>query len=643
MPPRRRTRSARIESADDVVVVSLDDDEPPNTRRRRTEPGTTCCFPACNLPVGGGVSANSAYPTFTDENAKCCDRCNKIVLADRLACTHPGFPQRECIHPKDPKHACSFINKPENMEKWKEWATFRESGKLRLEVSQLIGESLCLRCAGAFVERCNVLLHVSDGNTRAYRENVKEMVCKVFGMLIHPTISSQGRTGIVQTLFVDWWNSDRMRLSSSRAFTSHADLVEIALRYSYSFMTDQGIACLAVLSEENIQWWSTCLLCDFADDGDDVDLTLAFRLMIKDMKRALEHLSGSDAEHLRSSYVMQIADMIKSYLYVHNGLLESARPDDEDGCPDDFVPMTIEEIERCPYKTDFQKYIENCKDDWSQLGGHCILDDVANAIDFPKTLIELIELIKEQAHQFREILDAQSYPLGHVRKLLWLASLCTDRCLPVCFGRSRVKEQMYVIQLLFESIDQNESTTRLYLSTILDILVKRFPPFVINPIGFAMGVAQGIKFAEQSVPDTAPILKVFLDNIKMRSRSRVIDPAFYGFEQLDDHVIRMWVSSGDLYTSYKIDHSQLMQSMLHAWAFDGSSLFFDRDVAEILFPKATDFQPEIREHENFWIPENTKKVALKSTRSFIDEYKEEIPDGVYLSMMNSLMTQWHQD
>ena len=417
------------------------------------------------------MSANSAYPTFTDENAKCCDRCNKIVLADRLACTHPGFPQRECIHPKDPKHACSFINTPENMEKWKEWAAFREScvtGRIRLacEVSQRIGESLCLRCAGAFVERCNVLLHVSDGNTSAYRENVKEMVCKVFGMLIHPTISSQGRTGIVQTLFVDWWNSDRMRLSSSHAFTSHADLVQ---RYSPYFTSrkDQGIACLKVLSEKNVQWWSTDLLCEFADDGNDGDLTLAFRLMIKDMKRALEHLSGSDAEHVRSSYVMQIADMIKTYLHVNNERLDSARPD-EDSCGDDFVPMTIEEIERCPYKTDFQKYIENCKDDWSQLGGHCILDDVANAI-------------------------------------------------------------------------------------------------------------------------------------------------------------------------------QLMQSMLHTWAFDGSSLFFDRDVAEILFPKATDFQPEIREHENFWIPENTKKVALKSTRSFIDEYKEQIPDGVYLSMMNSLMTQWHQD
>lgn len=636
MPPRRRTRSARIESTDDVVVVSLDDDEPPNTRRRRTEPalyGGTCCFPACNLPVGGGVSANSAYPTFTDEDAKCCDRCHKMVLADRLACTHPGFPQRECIHPQDPTHLCSFTNKPENMEKWKEWATFRESPepasrKLRLacEVSQLIGESQCLRCAGAFVERCNVLLHVLDGDTSAYRENVEEMVSEVLRMLFHPTISSQGRTAIVQTLFVDWWNSDRMRLSSSHAFTNHANLVK-------SIRIEDPLCLVKVLSEEHVQWWSTRLFCYFADD----DLTEAFKLMIKDMKRTLEHLSGSDAEHMRSSYVTQIADIIKSYLHLHNEWLNSVRPDDP-VCRDDFVPMTIEEIERCPFKTEFQKYIENCKDDWSRLGGHCILNDVVDAIDFPK---ELISTIEEDI--FRDEFESDQYPLGYVRKNLWFASLCTDRCFPVSFHRSRVKEQMHVIQLLFH-LDQNESLERLYLSTILDILVKRFPPFVINPTGFAMGVAQGIKFA---VPNTAPILKVFLDNMKMRCRSREIDPAFYGCEQLNDHVIQMWASSGD--SGNKIDHSQLMQSMLHAWAIDGSRMFFDRDtwstvsVSRILFPKATDFPPEIREHENFWIPENTKEVALKSVQSVIDEYKEEIPNGVYLSMMNSLMTQWRQE
>jgi len=186
MRTRARTRP-RIESPHEAIVVTLDDDdadERSNTRRRRD---AACCFPACNSHVG----SNSAYPTFTNENARCCDRCVKIVRADRLARDHPGFPTRECMHPKDREHACAFTNGPGNTEKWKAWATFDrvpnddedEStlSPLSVELCELISESQCLRCAGAFLERCNVLRHL---NISAHRRTAKLILKTVTRMLL---------------------------------------------------------------------------------------------------------------------------------------------------------------------------------------------------------------------------------------------------------------------------------------------------------------------------------------------------------------------------------------------------------------------------------------------------------------------------
>jgi hypothetical protein len=181
MRTRARTRP-RIESPHEAIVVTLDDDddadERSNTRRRRD---AACCFPACNSHVG----SNSAYPTFTNENARCCDRCVKIVRADRLARDHPGFPTRECMHPKDREHACAFTNGPGNTEKWKAWATFDrvpndDDYPLSVELCGLISESQCVRCAGAFLERCTVLQHLCystfDRTVRLFVDMVTPML-----------------------------------------------------------------------------------------------------------------------------------------------------------------------------------------------------------------------------------------------------------------------------------------------------------------------------------------------------------------------------------------------------------------------------------------------------------------------------------
>jgi hypothetical protein len=183
---RTRTRT-RIESPHEAIVVTLDDDlddERSNTRRRRD---AVCCFPACGFHVG----SNSAYPTFTNENARCCDRCVKIVRADRLARDHPGFPTRECMHPKDREHACAFTNGPGNMEKWKAWATFdrvlnNDDYPLSVEMCERISASQCLRCAGAFFERCNVIRHLSGGWVDSAHRRTVELILKTVTRMLLP-------------------------------------------------------------------------------------------------------------------------------------------------------------------------------------------------------------------------------------------------------------------------------------------------------------------------------------------------------------------------------------------------------------------------------------------------------------------------
>ena len=619
MPPRRRTRSARIESADDVVVVSLDDDEPPNTRRRRTEPalyGGTCCFPACNLPVGGGVSANSAYPTFTDENAKCCDRCHKVVLADRLACTHPGFPQRECIHPKDPEHACSFINKPENMEKWKEWAAF-DSGccdagpeiERATGVSELIGKAQCLRCAGAFLERCNVLKHLNVNEPIPYAETTGFMVGAVLTMIQpfhHPNISPEGRTAIVRTLFREWWDSPRIQLSS--AYKSHSDLLTTALYHSVlppnTRERDENVLCvLKTLSEENIQWWSPRLFVD-RDAGFYIE---TFKLMIEDMNRTLAPLSGSDAENVRSSYVKDIAGIL--------------------------TPWLVDDDHR-----ELQVFIES---EGIKLGGKSVLGDVADEINLPSLIHDICA--------GKTNIDAKE-AIALCASIKWFASLYhhTRGTARLKWTRSCWKIQTAICRCRMHATDE-------LILDAMELLMTHFRPFSVNPYVFGSAVHKVVTMKSDGLGDDSfgnKLILLFLNHAEERLLCTWPSTQNEVKEYFGDNISHVFV---ELFSDQTTPHKEFFSLMSHVFVNasladrdDGHSDWWVEwglnDMYRMLNLRPSDFAPEVREHENFWLkddtPEADKKTALHLAQSSIDKYKERISDGVYKEIMDDLMAEW---
>ena len=620
MPPRRRTRSARIESADDVVVVDsvvVDDDEPPNTRRRRTEPGGTCCFPACNLPVGGGVSANSAYPTFTDEFAKCCDRCHKIVLADRLACTHPGFPQRECIHPQDPTHACSFTNKPENMEKWKEWAAF-DSGcddagpeiERALAVSGPIGKAQCLQCAGAFLERCNVLKHCNE--PIPYAETTEFMVSAVLRMIQpfhHPNISPAGRTAIVRTVFREWWDSPRIQLSS--AYKSHSDLLTTALDQSAlpPRERDENVLCaLKTLSEENIQWWSPRLFVA-EDAGFYIE---AFKLMIEDMNRTLAPLSGSDAEHMRSSYVKDIARIL--------------------------TPWLVDDDHR-----ELQVFIES---EGIKLGGKSVLGDVADEIDLPK----LIRDVHPSMMRAGETSVNAEEAIALNRNIKWFASLYHHTR---GTGRLKWTRSCWETQkALFEC--RGDATDELILDA-MELLMVHFRPFSVNPCVFGMAILQAIR-EDQQLGFGNKLVRLFLNHAEERVLCTWPSTQNEVREYFGDNISHVFV---ELFSDQMTPHKEFFSLMSHVfvnacladrddgdseWGLNDPQRWGLNDMYRMLNLRPSDFAPEVREHENFWLKDDTseadKKTALHLAQSSIDKYKERISDGVYKKIMDDLMAEW---
>ena len=576
------------------------------------------------------MSANSAYPTFTDEDAKCCDRCHKVVLADRLACTHPGFPQRECIHPKDPGHACSFTNKPENMEKWKEWAAF-DSGccdagpeiERATGVSELIGKAQCLRCAGAFLERCNVLKHLNVNEPIPYAETTEFMVGAVLRMMQpfhHPNISPMGRTAIVRTVFREWWDSPRIQLSS--AYKSHSDLLTTALDQSAlpPRERDENVLCvLKTLSEENIQWWSPGLfvyrvLCPGCDRDGNVYIE-AFKLMIEDMNRTLAPLSGSDAEHMRSSYVKDIAGILTTWLT--NG---------------DYVF-------RCP---NLQVFIES---EGIKLGGKSVLGDVAQEIYLP-TLIHDICANETSVNAEEAIALCAS--------IKWFASLYhpTRGTGRLKWTRSCWETQ----QALFEC--RGDATDELILDA-MELLMMHFRPFCVNPCVFGMAILQAIR-EDQQLGFGNKLVRLFLNHAEARFWCTWPSTQNEVKEYFGDNISHVFV---ELFSDQTTPHKEFFSLMSHV--FVNASLA-DRDDGDsdwradwglwhmyrMLNLRPSDFAPEVREHENFWLKDDTseaakkaaekaaKKTALHLAQSSIDKYKERISDGVYKEIMDDLMTEW---
>jgi len=570
------------------------------------------------------VSANSAYPTFTDENAKCCDRCNKVVLADRLACTHPGFPQRECIHPKDPEHACSFINKPENMEKWKEWAAF-DSGcydagpeiERATGVSELIGKAQCLRCAGAFLERCNVLKHLQEvSEPIPYSETTEFMVGAVLRMLQpfhHRNISPAGRTAIARTLFRDWWDSPRIQLSS--AYKSHSDLLTRAIDASDRCERpmlplddeerDEQVLCvLKTLSEENIQWWSSGIFVD-RDAGFHMK---AFKLMIEDMNRTLAPLSGSDAEHMRSSYVKDIAGILTDWL----------------------TPSMVDYV-------DLQDFIES---EGIKLGGKSVLGDVADEINLPslihdvcagKTPVDSIEDIALNSN-IKWFASLYHHTRGTAR-LKWTRS---------CWGTQ---------EAIFRLARRGDATDELILDA-MELLMMHFRPFSVNPCVFGMAILQAIR-EDQQFGFGNKLVRLFLNHAEERLLCTWPSTQNEVKEYFGDNISHVFV---ELFSDQTTPHKEFFSLMSHVFVNacladrdDGHSDWWVEwglnDMYRMLNLRPSDFAPEVREHENFWLKDDgatrtDKKTALHLAQSSIDKFKEKISDGVYKEIMDDLMAEW---
>ena len=576
------------------------------------------------------MSANSAYPTFTDENAKCCDRCHKIVLADRLACTHPGFPQRECIHPKDLEHACSFTNKPENMEKWKEWAAF-DSGcnesiepavELAYGVSKLIGKAQCLRCAGAFLERCNVLKHCNQ--PIPYAETTEFMVGAVLRMIQpfhHPNMSPAGRTAIVRTVFREWWDSPRIQLSS--VFKSHSDL--LAMPYIGRIVSpsanvndqrqrDENVLCvLKALSEENIQWWSGGIFSAIRNNGSDTDfqtealLPGAFKLMIEDMNRTLAHLSGSDAEHMTSSYIKDIASILIDWLV--------------DG-DQEWLQVFIES--------------EGIK-----LGGKSVLGDVAQEIYLPTRIYDICA--NQTSVNAEEAIALNS-------NIVWFASLYLPSR-----GTARLKwtrSCWETQQAIFEC--RGDATDELILDA-MELLMMHFRPFSVNPCVFGMAILQAIR-EDQQFGFGNKLVRLFLNHAEERLLCTWPSTQNEVKEYFGDNISHVFV---ELFSDQTTPHKEFFSLMSHVfvnasladrddghseWGLNDPQRWGLNDMYRMLNLRPSDFAPEVREHENFWLkddtPEADKKTALHLAQSSIDKYKERISDGVYKEIMDDLMAEW---
>tara|TARA_Y100001958_G_scaffold110575_1_gene78018 strand:+ start:2507 stop:4012 length:1506 start_codon:yes stop_codon:yes gene_type:complete len=499
------------------------------------------------------------------------------------------------------------------MEKWKEWAAFfrfdsdcRDSPyELAYGVSVPIGKAQCLQCAGAFLERCNVLKHCNE--PIPYIETTEFMVGAVLRMLQpfhHPNISPAGRTAIVRTVFREWWDSPRIQLSS--AFKSHSDLLTKADGRGSGWCEerDENVLCvLKALSEENIQWWSPGLFVD-RDAGFYIE---AFKLMIEDMNRTLAPLSGSDAEHMRSSYVKDIAGILTPWLV------------DDDHLVAQKVKVFIE-----------SKGIK--------LGGKSVLGDVADEINLPSLIRDVCA--GETSVNAQEAIALNS-------NIVWFASLYLPSR-----GTARLKwtrSCWETQQAIFEC--RGDATDELILDA-MELLMIHFRPFSVNPCVFGMAILQAIR-EDQQFGFGNKLVRLFLNHAEARFWCTWPSTQNEVREYFGDNMSHVFV---ELFSDRTTPNKEFFSLMSHVFV---NACLTDRDDGDsdwradwglrsnmyrMLNLRPSDFAPEVREHENFWLkddtPEADKKTALHLAQSSIDKYKERISDGVYKEIMDYLMAEW---
>jgi hypothetical protein len=508
------------------------------------------------------------------------------------------------------------------MEKWKEWAAFysdvisdydRANG-LALGVSELIGKAQCLQCAGAFLERCNVIKHF--GFKHPATSPITFMVCTVLRMLqpfYHPNISPAGRTAIVRTVFREWWDSPRIQLSS--VFRSHSDLLVKAIEASRPMLPlddeerDEEVLCvLRTLSEENIQWWSGGIFVD-RDAGFH---TKAFKLMIEDMNRTLAPLSGSDAEHMRSSYIKEISSILTPWLVDGDHL-------------------------------ELQVFIES---EGIKLGGKSALGDVADEINLPLLIHDICA--------GKTNIDAKE-AIALNSNIKWFASLYhhTRGTARLKWTRSCWKTQTAICRCRMHASDE-------LILDAMELLMMHFRPFSVNPYVFGSAVHKVVTMKSDGLGDDRfgnKLILLFLNHAEERLWCTWPSTQNEVKEYFGDNISHVFV---ELFSDQTTPHKEFFSLMSHVFVNaclagrdDGDSEWGNasvgpdwglNDMYRMLRLRPSDFAPEVREHENFWLKDDTseadKKTALHLAQSSIDKYKEKISDGVYKEIMDGLMAEW---
>lgn len=504
---------------------------------------------------------------------------------------------------------------------------------------------MCVLCATSFLERCNILKHRQKHGDDVYEFAVSCMLTSMWR-----ASKPDGRASLARIFFREWWNSPTIKLSEFAQFEQSSLVLKYivpALRgdqaHPYHARLDQAyrrvlghspethaldgrasgvdsdkamLDLARILSEVNVFWWSAEFFSGFYKSE---HLAACFEIMIHDMNRALEPLSGEDAVSTGEMYFRVIADIFAHWL---------CRKEEGDDALWDCL-----------------------NDDKMTLGDHAVLNGIVELIDLPKLIVDrCVEFAESQERR------SEGAPYNKHNVHLFTERYCEIKGHRFYLEAGGCVEQQIRLILCFYRNLENAAAGigDVYIIDALQLLMRKFPPFFFNPHGFAMAVHCCIGYHD------GRLVKLFFDESldDGPARARMCDFLTNG-EHMEETVREAFgIKTGVDLAAFRpmLEMSvtlggsfrrRCFQTMLHLHACDIGRYFtrgfFPRPVENIVFPAPDAFPEDIRQHECFWIPEDPKKMSLQMAQSTIDKYKEQLPDGVYLTIMDELAREWRQD
>jgi len=203
-------------------------------------------------------------------------------------------------------------------------------------------------------------------------------------------------------------------------------------------------------------------------------------------------------------------------------------------------------------------------------------------------------------------------------------------------------------QAIFEC--RGDATDELILDA-MELTMMHFRPFSVNPCVFGMAILQAIR-EDQQFGFGNKLVRLFLNHAEARFWCTWPSTQNEVKEYFGDNISHVFV---ELFSDQTTPHKEFFSLMSHVFV---NACLADRDDGDsdwradcglfhlyrMLNLRPSDFAPEVREHENFWLKDDTseadKKTALHLAQSSIDKYKERISDGVYKEIMDDLMAEW---